>query len=354
MDSKVTIIIINWNGWKDTLECLESLYQINYPTYNVVLVDNNSQDNSIEKIREYCHGNLNVESTFFKFNSKNKPLKVFEYYENELKEESISEDEKEIFTLPSNKKLILIKNSKNYGFSEGNNIAIDYVLKNLRTDYVLLLNNDTVVDKEFLNEMIIVADSDDKIGFSGPKTYYYDFKGDKNIISFAGGLLNMSKGKPHSIGVNEIDKGQYNQIKDVDYVEGSCLLAKKSVLDKVGLFDIRYFAYWEETDLCKRGSKAGYKSVYVPNSRIWHKVSASFNSQIKLYYYTRNKVWFMKKNATRKEYLSFLLYFFGYLFWRRNFDCFYNSVKNKKSFDKIKNFSKGALEGLIYNKKVKK
>lgn len=351
MNSKISIIIINWNGWKDTLECLESLYQIDYPNYNVILVDNNSKDYSVEKIEEYCQGKIEVNSPFFVHSTKNKPIKIFKYNENELNDGlRIKKNEKEIYSMQSNKKLILIENSVNLGFSGGNNIGLKYALKNLKSDYILLLNNDTVVDTDFLTEMLEVANSNNQIGFLGPKTYYYT---DKNIICFAGGLLNMSKGKPHAIGVNEVDNHQYNKIRNVDYVEGSCLLVKKEVLDKIGLFDTKYFAYWEETDLCKRGSKVGYHAVYVPRAKIWHKVSASFNSPLKLYYYTRNKIWFMKKNATRKEYLSFILYFFGYLFWRRNFDCFYSSLRNKKNFEKMRNFSKGAVEGLIYGKKVK-
>lgn len=351
MNPNVTIIILNWNGWKDTLECLESLYQIDYPYYNMVLVDNNSTDDSIEMIKEYCQGKLKVESPFFSYDPENKPLTLFKYSEKDLKDESkIKKEETEISVLPSNRKLVLIENKENLGFSGGNNVGLEYALKNLKTDYVLLLNNDTVVDEGFLREMLKVAVSDDEIGFLGPKTYYY---GKKKVIAFAGGLVNMSKGKPHAVGVNEEDNGQYNKIRDVDYVEGSCLLAKVELLDKIGFFDTRYFAYWEETDLCKRGSRAGYRAVYVPEARIWHKVSASFNSPIKLYYYTRNKVWFMKKNATGKEYLSFVLYFFGYLFWRRNFGCFYNSLKKRESFDKMKNFSKGAIHGLVYSAKFK-
>ena len=94
--------------------------------------------------------------------------------------------EKGIADLPSNKKMIIIKNEKNYGFAEGNNIAMRYTLKALNPDYVLLLNNDTVVDREFLGELVKVAENNDKIGIVGPKTYYYDYNGKNNLrrISF--------------------------------------------------------------------------------------------------------------------------------------------------------------------------
>ncbi|MCE5214153.1 MAG: glycosyltransferase, partial [Methanobacterium sp.] len=101
---KVTIVIVNWNGWEDTIECLKSLYHVNYTNFNIIIVDNHSQDDSVKKIKDYIE----------------------------------------------NKKLILIVNDENYGFAEGNNIGIRYAQKNFNPDYILLLNNDTIVDKEFL------------------------------------------------------------------------------------------------------------------------------------------------------------------------------------------------------------
>lgn len=346
MNPTVTVILINWNGWKDTIECLESLYQINYPNYNVILVDNNSKDDSIQKIKEYCRGNLQIESEFFKYNPSDKPIEIQEYTKGESEKGLLN---KEFLSLSSNRKLILIRSPENYGFSEGNNIGIRYALNNLDNDYILLLNNDTVVDNDFLAEMVNVGESKRKFGILGPKTFYYDFSGKKDVICFAGGLLNMNKGQSHSIGSNEIDNGQYDEIKEVNYVEGSCLLIKKEVLNKIGFLDTRYFAYWEETDFCIRGFNAGYKSVYVSKAKIWHKVSASFNNPIKLYYYTRNKFWFMKKNGSKKQYISFLFNFFLYSFWRLNFDYFYDSLKFKKDFNRNKNFTKGSLHGLLRN-----
>jgi len=116
-DAKVSIIILNWNGWKDTIECLESLYRIIYPNYDVIVVDNGSEDNSIEKIKEYCEGKIKVESKFFEYSSENKPIRIIEYSREEA--EAGGGREQEIADLPSNKKLILIKNEKNYGFAGG-------------------------------------------------------------------------------------------------------------------------------------------------------------------------------------------------------------------------------------------
>ncbi len=335
MNPKIAVIILNWNGWKDTVECLESLYQITFHDYDVVIVDNASSDNSLEKIRQYHEGKIEVNSSFFKYSKSNKPVKIIEYTLEESK-----------YIKSRSLGTILIKNDKNYGFAEGNNIGIRYALDTLNADHILLLNNDTVVDKNFLSELIEVIESRPHIGFVSPKTYYYDFNNRNDVINFAGGSLSMFKGHSQSIGVNEVDRGQYDDIKTVEYVEGSCLLAKREVLEKIGLFDTKYFAYWEEADLCTRGFKSGYKSVYVPKARIWHKVSASTDDPTKIYYYTRNKFWFMEKYANKSEYISFLLLFFGFYFW--NIVCkyiFYDLYK--RSFEHSIYFLKGIKNGFL-------
>ena len=313
---RVSIIILNWNGWKDTVECLESLYQITYPNYDVIVVDNGSEDESIKKIKEYCEGKIKVESKFFEYSDENKPIKIIEYTREEG--EAGGGKEKEIADLPSNKKLMIIKNEKNYGFAEGANIGIRYVLKVLDSNYILLLNNDTVVDKEFLGELVKVGESDEKIGIVGPKIYYYDYKGRSDVINFTGANLNLWKLKEYRYGDGEIDKGQLNKKMEVDKIEGSSMLLKRKVLQEAGLFDPDYFTYWEETDLCFRAAKKGFKLLYAQRAKIWHKEAASTGGTLSshcIYYMTRNKFLFMKKNATKLQLLSFLLYFFGFQFW---------------------------------------
>ncbi|MGB9979484.1 glycosyltransferase family 2 protein [Methanobacterium sp.] len=335
MNPKIAVVILNWNNWKDTIECIESLRQITYPDYNVIVVDNASLDNSLEKIRRYCKGEIAVKSAFFKYLKKNKPIEIIEY----TKEES----EKIEFNFAE---IILIKNDKNYGFAEGNNIGIRYSMNTLNSDYMLLLNNDTVVASDFLGELIKVSENEDNIGFVSPKIYYYNFNSKQNVINFAGGSLNMFKGQSQSIGVNEIDNGQYDKIKTVKYGEGSCLLVKREVLEKIGLFDTEYFAYWEEVDLCIRGYKRGYRSVYAPKARIWHKVSASTDNPTKLYYYTRNKFWFMQKYASRVEYISFIVLFFGFYFW--NLICKYTLYGlYKRNLKQSNYFLKGIKKGIL-------
>ena len=236
MNPNVAIIILNWNGWEDTIECLESLFQITYPNYKVIVIDNNSTDESIKKIIEYADGDLELQSSFFDYDPSNKPFEITEYTK---KESELLKSHEDYVNLSSNN-LILIKNDKNYGFAEGSNIGIRFALNNLNPDYILLLNNDIVVEKDFLNKLIECAENDENIGIIGPKVYYYDFI---NKIQVAGAKINLWIGKSYLVGDGEIDKGQYDERKDVDYISGSCFLVKKEVIMKLGLFNAHYYCY---------------------------------------------------------------------------------------------------------------
>lgn len=157
----VSIILLNWNGYEDTLEALESLYQIDYPNYNVIVADNNSTNDSIDKIKEYALGNIRVETEYTKY-ADNKPIQLTCLDEGDYTRADNTSTQ-------SQKKLLLIQNRENYGFAKGNNIAIDYTMKVDKPDYVLLLNNDTIVAPDFLDRLIDVAQSDSNIGLLGPK-----------------------------------------------------------------------------------------------------------------------------------------------------------------------------------------
>ncbi|MBU4606912.1 MAG: glycosyltransferase family 2 protein, partial [Euryarchaeota archaeon] len=292
---EVAVVIINWNGWEDTIECLESLYQIDYPNYNVILVDNASEDDSMEKIKEYCAGKLEIQSDFFDYDKHNKPLNLVEgnFIPDDFSHES--------------KNLFLIQNQENYGFAEGNNIGIRFSLKQLNPEYMLLLNNDTVVDKYFLKELVNLGQSDEKIGIVGPKIYYYD---EPQTIWCIGGKISWKLARGIHIGNNEVDEGQYENIEEVEYVSGSAFLIKKEVLEKAGLMDKDFFLYFEETDLTLRSSKLGYKSFYNPKAKVWHKVSKSgggMSKPIGLYYITRNRWLFMKRWAKKSDFIFFII-----------------------------------------------
>jgi len=245
MSPKVFIIILNWNGWSDTLECLKSLENNDYPNYQVVIIDNGS---------------------------KQKPESP-------------------------NSKIKIIYNQENLGFSGGNNVGIKYALDN-GADYVLLLNNDTIVDSHFLTKLVKVAESDKDFGMLGPKIYFAD---QKDKIWFAGGKLNWLYNQGTMRGCNEVDQGQYDKpdIQETEYITGCCVLVKKQVIEKIGLMPEEYFIYYEDTDWSFKARRAGFKCIFVPQSKIWHKGSKSSieYSLPYIYYHTRNGLIFATRYA---------------------------------------------------------
>ena len=265
----VTVVVLNWNGKQDTMECLESLDCVTYPNYDIVLIDNGSTDESVSSFKQ---------------------------------------------RFPD---IPIIATGKNLGYAGGNNVGIRWGLAK-GADYVLLLNNDTVVQADFLDELVSFAQSDRRIGFAGPKIYYYDYNGRKDVLACAGSEFKIWKGRLVHVGAGTIDHGQYDVVRDVDYVEGSCLLARAEMISSVGLLNPDYFLYWEDTDWCIRGARAGYKAVFVPAARVWHKVpvrTEGKGSQA-YYYFGRNVIWLVKQYASGRQRVRFALSFFFIEMWR--------------------------------------
>ncbi len=248
---RVIILILNWNGKEDTGECLKSLAGIAYTSYDVLIVDNHSSDGSVE------------------------------YFSRSFPD------------------VRLLENSKNLGFAGGNNVGISYALDRLSPDYILLLNNDTGVDRGFLDELVDMAEKDDGIGIIGPKVYYYG--GDR--INSAGGKVRWLTGIGKNVGAGEADRGQYDRAAEVDYVQGCALLVKREVFDSIGYLDESFFIYLEDVDFCLRAKKAGYKVVYNPRSVIYHKENRSIKkvSLSGLYYNHRNRLLLLNKHSTLKQ-----------------------------------------------------
>lgn len=274
---KVSLMILNWNGWKDTVECLESVYQMDYPNYDIVLVDNDSTNDSIQRIRDYCEGILEQKSPFYSYNPKNKPIQIFEYTKEETENDLLTNNS-EYQDLPSDKRLILIKNDKNYGFAEGNNIGIRYALKVLNSQYILLLNNDTVVEKHFLKEMVETGENDDKIAVIGSKTYFYDFNGKNNVLWSVGGTVDISHYPGyHDIDLNHGHPAIKNSKMDVDWISGAVLLIKTDRLPS-HLLNSDFFFGCEDVDLCIEMKNKGFKMITNLNAVVWHKAGASKNN----------------------------------------------------------------------------
>jgi GT2 family glycosyltransferase len=243
----VSVIILNYNG-KDVLEeCLRSILNSNYPKMEVIVIDNGSTDES---------------------------YMIAKKYEPQVK---------------------LIRSSRNLGYSAGNNLGI----RAAKGEYIFLVNNDAIIHPDCICELVKIASSDPRIGILGCKVYY---KGTR-IIQHAGGKLDPSATSPPHIGVFEEDHGQYDEVNDVDYVSGVAMMIKREVIDKVGLLDEHYFAYWEDVDYCFRARKAGFRIVYVPSAVVEHYESFSWKKKplLQKFLFQRNRLLFILKNFSNRE-----------------------------------------------------
>lgn len=211
----------------------------------------------------------------------------------------------------------VIKNSQNLGFAEGNNVGIRYALKQ-GADYVLILNNDTKVDKNFLFHLIRQGDLINQSGVLGPKIYFapgYEYHKKRykpqergKVFWYAGGLIDWNNVYCFHRGVDEVDKGQYEKIEETDFVSGCAMLVKKEVFEKIGFFDRRYFLYLEDVDFCLRAKKAGFKIIYVPLAKVWHynAGSSKVGGDLHDYFITRNRMLFGMKYAPWRTKLSLI------------------------------------------------
>lgn len=301
----VAIIIVNWNGWQDTVECLESLQRVTYPQYTVVVVDNGSTDGSVDKIKAWAHGHIAVESRFVEYNRCYKPVYLVEYDSQIAQAGGIPEEEALLNRVPPRSRLIMIRTGKNLGFAGGNNVGIRYALA-LGTDWILLLNNDAVVDPHFLEEMVAVAQTTPNVGIIGPKIYFYERP---DIIQSVGARMNMWTGRGKLIGLGQRNYGQHDRIRTVDWVSGAAIMVRNEVFARVGLLDERFFICYEESDLCFRARRKGFEVIVVPTAKVWHKGARSTKRPIAEYYLTRNRPLFMRKNARFIHYFSFVMFY---------------------------------------------
>ncbi len=258
---KVSVIIINWNGLTDTAECLESLRGVAYPNHETIVVDNGSFGDDVRILQERFGDHVK-----------------------------------------------LIASGENLGFAGGCNLAIREALAG-GADYMLLLNNDVTVDPKFLNEMVRIAEELPEAAALCPKIYFHDRPA---VICSTGGRVNAWAGTAQQVGRGEEDRGQYEQVALRDYAEGAAMLIRRQALERVGLLDEEYFAYWEETDWCARAAEAGYKCYYVPSARVWHKTARSQDPDAEYHYlFRRNAFLFLRKRKSPLHLLSALaLYVF--------------------------------------------
>jgi GT2 family glycosyltransferase len=182
------------------------------------------------------------------------------------------------------------KTGQNLGFTGGNNIGLRFALDR-GADYVLLLNNDTVVDPRFLREMLAVATISEDIGFVSPKIYFID---PPDLLWFAGARFSTWTGYGRVIGYREPDRGQYDGVRTIDRPCGCAVLVSRRLCLEAGLMDDRLFLYVDEVEWMLRARKHGFKACYAPNAKVWHKVSATVGRERHpdaFYYGVRNTLY---------------------------------------------------------------
>jgi hypothetical protein len=260
----VYVILLNWNGWKDTLHCLESILRSDYDDIRVIVCDNLSTDGSLEKIKAWAEGRQSADPDIDEqlkplvFPGVEKPVPYVEYLRIDAEAGGNLKDEK----VP----LVLIENGSNDGYSAGNNVGIRYALKR-RADYIWLLNNDTLVKGNTLKELVYRTESEKGTGAAGAVIYLARQPG--KIQTYGGGTISHFSGRDrfiHSPG-------------PVGYVAGTSLLVKREVFEQVGLLDEGFFFYWEDVDFSRRVTEAGWNLAVAANAAVYHKFSASVGGQ---------------------------------------------------------------------------
>lgn len=258
----VFISILTYNDNKSTLECLDSLEDLEKDKIdlNVVVVDNAS----IEK-----------------FTSK-KDYKNFN--------------------------LTILSNEENLGFSGGHNIGIKYAIQK-KADYVVILNNDVIVEKNLIKNLLQAFS--DRIGIVSPKIYFakgHEFHEKRykefekgNVIWYAGAKMDWDNIIGKHVGVDEVDNGQYDKQKETELATGCCMMVKKEVFEKIGLLDNKYFLYYEDADFSIKAKKSDFRILFEPENVLWHKNAASTGgsgSELQDYYISRNRMLFGSRYAS--------------------------------------------------------
>ena len=235
----VVTVILNTNRKVDTLEALQSLSESTYPEQKIIVLDNASTDGSIAAIQQ-------------------------------------SYPDVEVIEL-----------AQNLGYAGNNNVGIRAALE-AGAEWVLVLNEDTVLAPDCLEQMVKLGEQDPQIGIVGPMVYHFN---EPQIIQSAGGKMTPRWVSVH-LSQNELDSGQYPDPHEVDWISGCAIMVRKAVIEQVGMIDARFFYYWEETEWCLRAREAGWKIFHHPQAHLWHKgVQRDYSPGPNVTYYsTRNRL----------------------------------------------------------------
>lgn len=297
MSNKVGIIVLNWNGKEDTIKCLKSLQKLTYPDIEIILVDNGSTDGSQEYFK--CH-------------------------------------------FPE---CTLIETGENLGYAGGNNVGIIYALKR-PIEYLFILNNDTVVDPGIIEAFMEGFRQYPTAGILGSKIYLMN---EPDRFDHFGGRWNQKRLDFDYVGYHQLDdKKTWEEPLVLDYVCGAGIMVHRAVFETIGLFDPRFFLFWEETDFCFRAKRAGFEVISYPKARLWHKVSASFTGgkAHTTYFFWRNRLLWIERNFNGPKRFYYLLklivknmsiFYLSRLFWQTN--QLVLRKKSQRNTDKITRYN---------------
>ena len=292
----VHVLSLNWNGREYLKDFCDTILALDYPHYKVSVIDNASSDGSVD------------------------------FLENNY---------------PS---IEVIRNRENLGYAAGYNVGIQKAYEG-GAGYFFILNNDTVVPPETLRNLVIVALTDSSIGFVTGKVYFNE---NRSMLQTAGKKDKLWQATVVNVGQNQIDKGQFDVQRDYDYLDDVFWLVKRDVYEKLGGYDPEFFLYWEETDWCARAKGKGFRLVYTPTAKIYHKVSLSTgggSNPKKSYHIRRNAVLFYYRHKPRPVFLYKLILVVTEIFDWRRVAAFIVKGKYKENF---KAEWRGFVDGLSY------
>lgn len=294
---KISLIILAYNGIDLTLDVLDCISKLDIEGLDIetVVVDNASKDDTVKRLIGYSLPNMEFR---------------------------------------------LIKNSKNLGFAEGNNVGMKDALKR-GADYVVLLNNDIIFPSNLVSELVSSARKDLKIGIVSPKMYFakgFEFHKDRysknelgKVIWYAGGVIDRNNVYSEHRGVDEVDKGRYNVEEETDYGNGAAILINAKLINEIGYLDKNLFLYWEDADFSQRAKNKGWKVIYTPNTHIWHKVSVAAGGpggETNDYFLIRNRLVFGFRYSSFRTKLALIrdsirLLFIGRIWQKKGVVDFY-------------------------------
>jgi len=296
MHKSLYAIVLNYNNYIDTKQCIESLEQSLYPIEKIILIDNGSKNGSIERLQN-------------------------DYLQNN--------------------KVYIIRNEDNLGFARGVNVGIQFAL-DLGAELFFLLNNDAIIDKECIKNLCAAIAEDERIGIAGPRIFYYN---DPEKIWQGGGYFSFIKAGIINPEKNKLISHCSGKIREVTFLTGCAMLVRREVFERIGLFDEDFFFYGEDVDFCLRARRAGFKLMYVPAAKVWHKIENIAKNRtlpFHLYHLARSHLFVIRKNfGTLYSCYALIVHLLLYTPYRM-----WQIAHGSRSWKAVIAWFKGTLDGL--------